>query len=97
VIATIRSPPPRLRPDRHGDTKVVGRGNGDKDLHQHLGHRPVPPGVDLSSLRVRPGDAILLSGPVGDHGATIKAAREGLESARAAQRHGGAARAGRRP
>jgi len=62
-----------------GDTKVVGRGNGDKIFINTSGIGLVPAGVDLSSLRVRPGDAILLSGTIGDHGATIMAAREGLE------------------
>jgi hydrogenase expression/formation protein HypE len=62
-----------------GDTKVVGRGNGDKIFINTSGIGLVPPGVDLSSLRVRPGDAVLLSGTIGDHGATILAAREGLE------------------
>lgn len=62
-----------------GDTKVIDHGKGDKIFINTSGIGVVPPGVDLSSLRVRPGDAILLSGSVGDHGATIMAAREGLE------------------
>ena len=62
-----------------GDTKVVGRGAGDKIFINTSGIGVVPPGVDLSSQRVRSGDAILLSGTIGDHGATILAAREGLQ------------------
>jgi hydrogenase expression/formation protein HypE len=61
-----------------GDTKVVGRGNGDKIFINTSGVGVVPAGVDLSSRRVRPGDAVILSGTVGDHGATILAQREGL-------------------
>jgi hydrogenase expression/formation protein HypE len=38
----------------------------------------VPPGIDLSVRRVRPGDAILLSGTIGDHGVAILSTREGL-------------------
>jgi hydrogenase expression/formation protein HypE len=80
VIASIRVAAARAGvPIVTGDTKVVGRGNGDKIFINTSGIGVVPPGVDLSSRRVRPGDAILLSGTVGDHGATIMAAREGLE------------------
>src|SRR2546423_997566 len=46
-----------------GDTKVVGRGSGDKVFINTSGIGLVPPGVDLSSARVQPGDAILVSGP----------------------------------
>lgn len=62
-----------------GDTKVVGRGCGDKIFVNTAGIGLVPPGVELSSCRVRPGDAILLSGTVGDHGVAILSKREGLE------------------
>lgn len=62
-----------------GDTKVVGRGNGDKVFINTSGIGIVPPGVDLSSSNVRPGDAILVSGPIGDHGVAILSRREGLE------------------
>jgi hydrogenase expression/formation protein HypE len=61
-----------------GDTKVVGRGSGDQVFINTSGVGIVPAGVDLSSRNVRPGDVILLSGTVGDHGATILAQREGL-------------------
>jgi len=62
-----------------GDTKVVGRGSGDKVFINTSGIGVVPPGVSLSSRRVQPGDAILLSGTVGDHGITIMCQRQGLE------------------
>jgi len=62
-----------------GDTKVVGRGSGDKVFINTSGIGTVPAGVRLSSARVAPGDAILLSGTVGDHGIAIMASRQGLE------------------
>ena len=46
-----------------GDTKVVGRGCADKIFINTSGVGVVPPGVDLSARNVRPGDAMLLSGP----------------------------------
>ena len=62
-----------------GDTKVVGRGNGDGVFVNTSGIGAVPPGVALGSAQVRPGDAILVSGPIGDHGIAIMAHRAGLE------------------
>lgn len=62
-----------------GDTKVVNRGKGDKVFINTAGLGVVPPGIELSSSRVRAGDAILLSGPIGDHGIAILSCREGLE------------------
>lgn len=61
-----------------GDTKVVPRGNGDGVFVNTAGIGVVPSGVDLSAGKVRPGDRILLSGPVGDHGIAILSEREGL-------------------
>lgn len=61
-----------------GDTKVVGRGSGDKVFINTAGIGLPRPGVSLSSRRVRAGDAILLSGTVGDHGVAILSTREGL-------------------
>ena len=79
-----------------GDTKVVDRGNGDEIFINTSGIGVVPAGVDASArAHVRPGDAILLSGTIGDHGIAILAAREGLElGGDLAQRHRAAARAG---
>ena len=62
-----------------GDTKVVNRGKGDKIFINTAGVGEVLPGVELSSTRVRPGDAILVSGTLGDHGVAILSTREGLE------------------
>ncbi len=62
-----------------GDTKVVGRGSGDKVFVNTSGIGLVPPGIELSSRHVRAGDAILLSGTIGDHGVAILSKREGLE------------------
>jgi hydrogenase expression/formation protein HypE len=61
-----------------GDTKVVGRGSGDKIFINTSGIGLVPPGIDLGSRKVQPGDAILLSGTIGDHGMAILSQREGL-------------------
>lgn len=61
-----------------GDTKVVGRGSGDKIFITTSGIGIVRDGVELSSSRVRPGDAILISGTVGDHGIAILSQREGM-------------------
>ena len=62
-----------------GDTKVVGKGSGDKVFINTSGIGVIAPGIGLSSARVRPGDAILLSGTIGDHGIAILSQREGLE------------------
>ncbi len=62
-----------------GDTKVVGRGSGDKIFVNTSGVGLVPPGIELSSRNVRAGDAVLLSGTIGDHGVAILSQREGLE------------------
>jgi hydrogenase expression/formation protein HypE len=64
-----------------GDTKVVGRGACDRIFITTSGIGIVPPGVALGSAQVRAGDAILLSGPIGDHGIAIMALRAGLELA----------------
>jgi hydrogenase expression/formation protein HypE len=79
VVGSVRAAAARAGvPVVTGDTKVVGRGSGDKVFINTSGIGVVPAGVDLSSRRVRPGDVVLLSGTVGDHGATILAQREGL-------------------
>ncbi|MBW3672144.1 MAG: hydrogenase expression/formation protein HypE, partial [Acidobacteria bacterium] len=62
-----------------GDTKVVGRGSADLLFINTTGIGVIPEGVDLSSANVRAGDAILISGTVGDHGVAILSQREGLE------------------
>ena len=62
-----------------GDTKVVDRGKGDQIFINTTGIGIIPPGVNISADRARPGDAILLSGYLGDHGMAIMSQREGLE------------------
>ena len=60
-----------------GDTKVVERGKGDGIYINTAGIGRIPAGVVLDPSAIRPDDEILLSGPVGDHGAAVLAAREG--------------------
>ena len=62
-----------------GDTKVVETGNGDGVFITTTGLGVVPDGVDIGAGRVRPGQAILLSGSIGDHGVAILSRRENLE------------------
>jgi hydrogenase expression/formation protein HypE len=62
-----------------GDTKVVDRGKADGVFVTTTGVGVVPPGLVLSATRARPGDRVLVSGPVGDHGIAILAVRQGIE------------------
>lgn len=62
-----------------GDTKVVEKGKGDGLFINTTGIGLVPEGVELSADRASPGDKVLLSGSIGDHGIAILAQREGLE------------------
>ena len=62
-----------------GDTKVVEKGSGDQLFINTTGIGVVPEGVNLSANTARPGDKVLLSGTIGDHGIAILAQREGLE------------------
>jgi hydrogenase expression/formation protein HypE len=62
-----------------GDTKVVDRGKGDGVFITTAGIGLVPEGRSLSIHSARPGDCILLSGTLGDHGIAIMSVREGLE------------------
>jgi hydrogenase expression/formation protein HypE len=62
-----------------GDTKVVEKGKGDGLFINTSGIGRVPPGINLSADQARPGDSILLSGSIGEHGITILSQREGLE------------------
>ena len=61
-----------------GDTKVVERGKGDGVFITTTGVGVVPPGVTISGDQARPGDAILVSGSLGDHGVAILSQRESL-------------------
>lgn len=58
-----------------GDTKVVERGKGDGVFVTTAGVGVIPAGRDLGAARIRAGDAVLVNGFVGDHGAAILAAR----------------------
>jgi hydrogenase expression/formation protein HypE len=62
-----------------GDTKVVERGKGDGVFINTTGIGIVPQGLRLSANQAQPGDLIILSGSIGDHGTAIMASREGLE------------------
>jgi hydrogenase expression/formation protein HypE len=61
-----------------GDTKVVEKGKGDGVFITTTGVGVVPEGVDVSGDRARPGDLILVSGTIGDHGVAIMSLRENL-------------------
>jgi hydrogenase expression/formation protein HypE len=61
-----------------GDTKVVDRGKGDGLFVNTAGVGLVAEGVDIAPTRVRPGDAVLVSGDLGRHGIAILSVREGL-------------------
>ncbi len=62
-----------------GDTKVVDRGKGDEVFITTSGIGIVPAGRHLSIRNARPGDRVLVSGTIGDHGIAIMSVREGIE------------------
>ncbi|HTQ79013.1 MAG TPA: hydrogenase expression/formation protein HypE, partial [Thermoanaerobaculia bacterium] len=62
-----------------GDTKVVERGKADGMYVTTAGIGRIDPRAHLSARAVQPGDRVLLSGPIGDHGITILLARGELE------------------
>ena len=62
-----------------GDTKVVDRGKGDQIFITTTGVGIVPEGRCLSVRNARPGDKVLLSGTIGDHGIAILSVREGID------------------
>ncbi len=61
-----------------GDTKVVNKGKGDKIFINTTGIGVIEHGFALSSGNLKPGDILLLSGSIGDHGMAILSRREGL-------------------
>lgn len=61
-----------------GDTKVVNRGHGDGVFVNTSGIGFIPEGVNLSGAFCKPGDKILVTGTMGDHGITIMSCREEL-------------------
>jgi hydrogenase expression/formation protein HypE len=62
-----------------GDTKVVERGAADQLFINTAGLGVVPEGIQVAPTRLRPGDQILINGPVGDHGMAVMVQREGLQ------------------
>jgi len=61
-----------------GDTKVVQRGHGDGLYINTSGIGVIPAKVDIGPANARPGDVVLVSGTMGDHGIAIMSVREGL-------------------
>ena len=61
-----------------GDTKVVERGKGDGVFITTTGIGVVPDGVEISGDRARPGDKVMVSGYIGDHGVAIMSLRNNL-------------------
>ncbi len=62
-----------------GDTKVVDHGHGDGVYINTTGVGLVPAGVHIGPHRARPGDAVLVSGNIGEHGIAIMSMRQGLD------------------
>jgi hydrogenase expression/formation protein HypE len=62
-----------------GDTKVVDKGHGDGLYINTTGIGLIPPGVQIAPANARVGDAVIVSGTIGDHGMAIMSVREGLE------------------
>ena len=62
-----------------GDTKVVDRGKGDGIYINTSGIGRVRDGVSVGPGRAEPGDAVIVSGPIGDHGIAVMAARDGID------------------
>ena len=61
-----------------GDTKVVPKGKGDKIFINTSGIGHVDPAINISSQKAQAGDAVILSGTMGDHGITIMTRRAGI-------------------
>jgi len=62
-----------------GDTKVVPKGAADRIFINTAGVGEIPQDLDISGRNARPGDAVILSGPMADHGVTILSRRHGLD------------------
>jgi hydrogenase expression/formation protein HypE len=62
-----------------GDTKVVNRGHGDGIYINTSGIGLIPEQVNIAPNLARPGDAVLISGSIGDHGIAVMSVREGLK------------------
>jgi len=62
-----------------GDTKVVNKGSADGLFITTAGVGVVAPGLEISGSNARPGDRVILSGTLGDHGIAVMSQREGLQ------------------
>ncbi len=62
-----------------GDTKVVPKGKADKIFINTSGIGIIPPGVNVSGSNAKPGDKVIISGTIADHGIAVLTTREGLE------------------
>jgi len=62
-----------------GDTKVVGKGGADGLFINTAGVGVVPAGVEIGPERARPGDHVIVSGNIGEHGVAIMSVREGID------------------
>jgi len=62
-----------------GDTKVVDKGKGDRVFINTTGLGRIHPKANIHASRVKPGDKILVSGPVAQHGVAILSVRQGME------------------
>jgi len=62
-----------------GDTKVVQKGSADGLFITTSGLGAIPEGVNISGNNARPGDVVILSGPLGDHGIAVLSARREIE------------------
>ncbi|MGW6743183.1 hydrogenase expression/formation protein HypE [Streptomyces sp. NPDC055025] len=62
-----------------GDTKVVDAGHGDGVFINTAGIGLIPDGVDIRPRRAAPGDVVIVSGAIGEHGVAVMSVREGLE------------------
>jgi hydrogenase expression/formation protein HypE len=60
------------------DTKVVERGKADRIFINTAGVGIIAPGVDIAGQNAKPGDCVLINGPMGDHGVAVLSTREGL-------------------
>lgn len=61
-----------------GDTKVVNRGKADGVFINTSGVGVIPDGIEISSRRIRPGDKVIISGEIGNHGIAVMSERNSL-------------------
>lgn len=62
-----------------GDTKVVDKNHGDAVFINTSGIGVIPPGINIAPTLARPGDVVIVSGDIGQHGVAVMSVREGLE------------------